>query len=398
MGLTFRNSKWSCYARVNINYGGRTYCPSLPLPLLLTAALLLVLPSLIAYYATNQLINPASVLFWFIFDTSNHTKSVIGSSLLCVLQITFLSVQAKLLSRVLGTPKTLPRKVISPLFLPKRLHKPILHSWLTKSKTPLNLADFLGVPAPTEDPCDFLLLLKLLYSSVSLLKQSSYSQLQASRALGRLENTTRFPPLSHLGLALLQSDFASGGGICKLEYLVGLGSVCSSKGYFNQCSRWSLGNPQSEAVRYSHALESASGTFHLGDFSHSALSGNSSCFRELTSLRASVDDQLALIRWHRWLYKYNILHRSVLKNTRYLTSAKGLLSPGFYSSSLLNRNVWASKTFSKGSISDISGIRDVLYGDFSGLCVKNTSTLAPSRFFYNVSRSTSLGFYEFGYY
>jgi hypothetical protein len=88
----------------------------------------------------------------------------------------------------------------------------------------------------------------------------------------------------------------------------------------------------------------------------------------------------------------------VLKNTRYLTSAKGLLSPGFYSSSLLNRNVWASKTFSKGAISDISGIRDVLYGDFSGLCVKNTSTLAPGRFFYNVSRSTSLGFYEFGYY
>lgn len=159
--------------------------------------------------------------------------------------------------------------------------------------------DFLGAPTATEDACDFLLLLKLLYSSVSLLKQSSYSQLQASRALERLENVTRFPPLSNLGLVLLQSDFASSGGICKLEYLVGLGSERHPKDYFDQCSRWSLGNPQSEAVRYSHALESASSTFHLGDFSHSALSGNSSCFRELTSLRASVDDQLALIRWQR---------------------------------------------------------------------------------------------------
>ena len=399
LGLTFRNSKWSTYARVNVNSSNRTNYVKLLFQLLFIASSFLLLSSFSTYYNTNLTTNPIFTLLWFIFDADLYLKVIFGSSLLCIFQITISSAQSQFLSALTGNraPQKATSEVTAPTFFPKHLHKPILYSWLTKSSSTLNLEDLMGAPALEKDSENLFLLLKSLYSSVGLLRQSNHSLVQINRTLKKLGDTSTLSLTSYLGMGLPYSTFNSTVGISSLEYLLYSPIKDTSSSYFNECSRWSLETTQSESARYALELKSVQGVFYATDFSHSALNDMSSNFPELSSVRASVENQLLVIRWQRWLYKYNILHRSVLKNTQYLTSTKGLLSSGFYSSSLSDRNIWASRTFSDAAALNVSSMHSAVYGNYSELATNVPSMLAPSKFFYNASRSNSLSFYELSY-
>jgi hypothetical protein len=171
----------------------------------------------------------------------------------------------------------------------------------------------MDTPSIEKDSGELFSLLKPLYLSVSLLRQSNYSLLQISQTLKKLDNNTTLSLASYLGTGLPYSTFSSAEGISKLEYLLYSNTGGNTNNYFRECSRWSLDSAQSELVRYSNELKHTTGVFYVSDFSHGMLNDVSSNFPELTPVRASVDNQLQVIRWQRWLYKYNILHRSVLK-------------------------------------------------------------------------------------
>lgn len=91
------------------------------------------------------------------------------------------------------------------------------------------------------------------------------------------------------------------------------------------------------------------GSFYIKDFTWHDLNNlvvSSGVFSQLSD---NLRDQTRMIELHRWLYKYNVLHRKTLINSHKTTMAKKLLSTGFYDSTLSTSNIWASDFFSKTS-------------------------------------------------
>jgi len=72
---------------------------------------------------------------------------------------------------------------------------------------------------------------------------------------------------------------------------------------------------------------------------------------ELNLLNTTAANQLSVIKQQRWLYKYSLLHREILKNSHKTTQAKRLISSGFYDSSLTSQNLWASSFFKRETAS-----------------------------------------------
>jgi hypothetical protein len=120
---------------------------------------------------------------------------------------------------------------------------------------------------------------------------------------------------------------------------------------------------------------------------------------ELTALKSSVNDQLSMIQWQRWLYKYNILHRSVLRASSSMTLTKRLINSGFYNSSIATRNIWSSSALKSGKLNfnDAGLIHNSLYGDFNGLNVPLDKVLTSTSTYAHASYSSNLKFYELSY-
>ena len=52
-----------------------------------------------------------------------------------------------------------------------------------------------------------------------------------------------------------------------------------------------------------------------------------------------INNSLRSIKSYYWLYKYNLLHRSVFKNSHNLTIVKKLLTTGFYDTTVKTNNL-----------------------------------------------------------
>jgi hypothetical protein len=64
-------------------------------------------------------------------------------------------------------------------------------------------------------------------------------------------------------------------------------------------------------------------------------------FKELQFFTENISAQFSVAKWNRWLYKYSILHRKILKNSHKLTVIKRLLNSGFYKLMSTNNDLWS---------------------------------------------------------
>jgi len=75
-------------------------------------------------------------------------------------------------------------------------------------------------------------------------------------------------------------------------------------------------------------------------------------------------NQLNSAKWNRWLYKYSLLHRKILKNSHKLTLVKRLINNGFYDSKLYSSNIWAVNHLSKNSSDNsFNSFFSIFYGN-----------------------------------
>ena len=83
----------------------------------------------------------------------------------------------------------------------------------------------------------------------------------------------------------------------------------------------------------------------------------------------------------------------------YITSAKKLLSSGFYGSSLSTNNIWAASAMGNSSQGQdvVQNLTQAIYGDFSRVNASLNTHIAPNSGFYNSALLGSLGFYELSY-
>lgn len=100
---------------------------------------------------------------------------------------------------------------------------------------------------------------------------------------------------------------------------------------------------------YTYLFKNKTGSFFFHDFSFENLNFMLTRYTQLIQINGNLTDQLNTAKWDRWLYRYSLLHRKIIKNSHKTTMIKKLLNSGFYNNDLFDKNIWASENFQKFS-------------------------------------------------
>ena len=399
LGLTFRNSKWSTYARTNINLSNRTSYFGTLAKVVLLISLLVSLYYSSSFYNFSMFSSPLYTFLWFISDSDLYLKVAFSSSLLCTAQLVVSQTLSNWLTS--GDSSSQPTSFVPTpgVLLPKRLHKPILHAWLTTDTKSHDFENLFNDMAASSTKINNLNLYSDLYKSSFYLAKSTESMSSFSSSLSLL--TAQSNPDLLNQLSLLSPNSPSSPRLLSLasDFKLFNSSKSIAPSYFEECDSWSLSRINNEISTSSDINVTSSGQFYLPTTSYSDLNNSLLLTPELSNLKVSLSNQVALIQWNRWLYKYNLLHRSLLKASSSMTFTKRLLSSGFYTSSLSTNNLWAASALNsnKLDLANFSSIQNNLYGDFLGLANLTSSAMSSSTGFNNSNSLTNLKFYELSY-
>ena len=396
LGLTFRNSKWSTYARTNINLSNRTSYFGLISKTLLALLLIISLYNFSYFYNMQALLSPAYTILWFISDSDLYLKVAFSSSLLCSLQMVLSFIFNEIFPHPSVPDESYWSENNSKNQVPRRLHKPILHAWLT---TDTSSKSFEKLLSGESRPSAVMGLYNSLFRSSFLVTKSSESSADVSESVNNLPIITN---LSCFDSSILSATTAYNSprlNSLGLEFSVFDQNTYYNENYFPECDNWILNSIQTEFSNPKAPSITTMGIFYTPSISHTNLSLMSLSTPELTALKSSVNDQLSMIQWQRWLYKYNILHRSVLRASSSMTLTKRLINSGFYNSSIATRNIWSSSALKSGKLNfdDAGLIHNSLYGDFNGLNIPLDNVLTSTSTYAHASYASNLKFYELSY-
>lgn len=398
LGLTFRNSKWSTYARTNINLSSRTSYVSALLKVFLVLVSISAITSFSTYFYSTTANSFVYSVLWFFFDADVYLKLIFSSSIVCSLQLVTSRLSNLAYSTFFGvtTSSYSAGESEIDLQIPKRLHKPIFYAWLTNHPGSSSYQNLFNTKISSSQYSSEVTLFTNLFSSSRLLSLASQSTENVNSLVTGLSAPSLPKSISYEMLACPNPSL----NLASLDYAIfGTDTVASST-HTTETTRWVISSIHSELSSNTFELKDVNGLFYLPNFSYSDLNRLSLALPETSNFRNSVTDQLKVIQWNRWIYKYNILHRSLLKTASSITFTKRLLSSGFYNSSLLTNNIWAASAIRSGKLqnSEFGDLTRSIYGDFSRLNRANSHSLRPASGFFNSNGLESLKFYELSYY
>lgn len=326
LGLTFRNSKWSSYARPNIS-------PKLLENFLnFTRWSLLYFISLIAilfffsYYVFFESNNSITSLIWFFFD------SIIFSYLFLyfagiTLWHNFFYYIIGIYSKNINYAKTTYQSP-QPQYLPKNLQKYVLYSWLKNGQYHDSTIEdfFINYKLLNYD----LTTPQTLYKAIKCITVTSHTtsslfyrtQVQSAirktpsnevNLMGWGQNNQNFNLFSGVLLDYLTQIRAS-----KTKSINRTGNVIS----FSKKTKWNLYTLDLELNPSINLLKSSKGGFYSPHLNPNLTNFFTSHYPNHTFVSTVINNSLQSIKSYYWLYKYSLLHRSTFKNSHNITIIK----------------------------------------------------------------------------
>ena len=397
LGLTFRNSKWSGYARTNINLDAKTdFLWSLTRAAAFFFTLTVIFTGL-GYYNGAGTTNPLLVFYWFAIDSNLYLQVTTISGVFYLVQLSLDALHRKFVSTLFGTaPKPNQVSLAKPeaMQIPKRLHKPLLYS-LVQNTTSSDVLEKLLTANPNP-PTTFsnLSFLKSLYWTTYLTKLSvnraPILRLVDSLGYSNHSPVSNVPKFLNNVAKLRQPSLNT----LALDYTLFRPNPTSLHLLPHSGLRWNL-----TSVTGLESPVSTQGLFYLPTIDQTKLHSLTSLYPELSPLNSSLEEQTQVIRWDRWLYKYSLLHRSSLKTGFYLNLFKSSLGSSFYNQDMGTRNLWLPSSLASLTSGDSSShpgsLHSQLYGRF--LNSELLPSLPSSPHFYNKANLAPLSFYESSY-
>lgn len=374
-GLSFRNSKWSNYEVYNIKNQFKTSYYKFISFLFIFFILVFILINFNKYYISFFFFNNVSFLFWISVDTFDYYLSflvwfaTIGSSMFLNLLYSYLFFNN-------FSSKVHPQKIFSNNFL-NSINPPssrsskdnfvskhdlnlVLYSWLTNSTFSKNLnviENLFNVNVNNKIWTEFYDFFIKLYKVVFYLNLTTndLNSFALNQKLNKIDNKTFMGDKKSLINYFNNSKLLNNHSSLLFWYILNnyntyfdsKNSNNSNLKTLNNRFEWNLHNFTNETNKYPFLIKSKVGFFFLNDFNYSKLSHFLFNFEELWSLNFYLKNQLDVSKWNRWLYRYSILHRKVLKNSHKITLAKRLINSGVYDSKFFDKNIWNSQYLNK---------------------------------------------------
>lgn len=369
-GLTYRNSKWSDYAIKNITPSSLTTFTRLVKNLFTLIIITTIALGYTSYYNSSLTYNHLTYIIWSFFENLEYLLTYSFWSVTFTASFIFQTFYSKTFNWLYKTNYN--TSIYEPTSnsveprsykIEKDLRATILISALSNSTqngvTNSLFENLFNQDIKTMLWKPYITVFKTLYLSQFLLNSTSNSL--ALKRLTFLDdpNISKSTLLNnHLSYNILKTDNAESTSL--------LNSPSTSS--------WNLYSFSQELNRYNSLTQGKKNIFYLNDLNFATLNNYITKYPELSFLNNSLNDQIKSIKWNRWLYRYNVLHRKTVKNSHKLTMVKKLTSGGFFDTSLMSNNIWASNFFSKNSESQVdTSSLDMIKSQYN-LLYKNSFT------------------------
>ena len=311
-GLTFRNSKWTNYSLSNVSVRSITSFLNLLISILFAAILIILLKSQFNFYSVELTYNVIMYFYWSIKAQTSHIIFIsfwgIHYLFNSVFNFIFYKYLDKMFNISLKTPETQTLLNSTKNTIDNYNQNDLLKSTV-KSVNNISTKDLEEVQNLFENQDEHnintVLLLKDLYKIVYLLslQKNSYVNFSVFSNNKSIDNDT-----------------------------------ITRTSYIKPEAKWSL-----DTLDRKNPL-AKTGLFYITDLNYNSLNNNSSNLITST-LNFDLQNQINMVGIQRFMFKYNPLHRSIMKGSITLTNTKKLLAPYNMSSSLSLKktNLWLSQ-------------------------------------------------------
>lgn len=428
-GLSFRNSKWSNYETYNIKLQFRKSYLKFIIWTLIFVLSLLFLFYFKQYYIFFYFFNSVSFFFWISVDSFDYYLSFIVWIASITFSLLFNLIYSYFFFNNFSTSKNDRKNFSDNVFSQLPINSPFSSKDLYVSKHDLNWLLYSWMTNPSSSKNTLVLenifennLNKVwwdkyydffikLYKVSYLLNISSekfsifflntntnifsnfYYKGHYKSTLNYFINNSSLTNYSSLLLYYFINNYKN--------YFHDKQNLSSSLNFINKRYEWNLYNFNNELENSPFLLKNKLGMFFFDNLNYQKFSYLIFNFKELWSLNFFFKNQINSSKWNRWLYRYSILHRKILKFSHKLTLSKKLINSGFYDSKIFNKNIWANERLNNiTSNTDFSAFFSNLYPNLFSINSSNNSSHTIN-LINNGSQSNSLNllnFYESSYF
>lgn len=385
LGLTFRNSKWTNYSKLNLNF--KTTSPVLISLILILG--IIVSTFLISHSSLNVLFYENTLIYfvWSTLDNSFVWASFIIWNVRTALNIFIREYTLRFISRIYKLENTKSNKTfLNPLYHYTKIKSPkpntvvvpkkqILYTWLTaidSTKSRQLIENLYDTKHKLNNSQSFYNFYNKLFNYTGLIALNNFNVFVLKRQFSHITFTSktnvniplvRYTPNNSL-LKLWLTTFFNKNNLKK--------STTVAK-YLETVNRETIHLINSEWLNYGHLVNTTKGLFYLTELSNSFLTKETFITKELFPITISLSDQKTLNNWTVWLYKNSSIGRDFLKFTHKLTNYRKLISSGFWTSSLSTKNIWASE-LTKTLTDSKTFYRNIYLGTYAGSTTANLAT------------------------
>ena len=334
LGLTFRNSKWTNYSRTDINLNLKTQFFNSLSVIVFLLVVFFWLTNGSTLYNTDLINNDFLFFIWYLKDICLYYCFSLVT--LFTFLLTFLIEKCYTSFSGLIFTKHLQSKTLTSSqtpTIPSNHYKYIYYNWLLQSKTSWDNSHhhlFKSLDQSKNDPN----YLTLLFQINNCLSRLDTNLLDTTRLAS---SPTFFTLKANFTTLLKQRNFQTS---VESAFTPSL-SVLNSRFHWNLSTLLTVLNTSSKEVLNFHD------SFYITSLNFMELNNSLLFNNYFTNLNASVVNQLDTLKSHKFLYNYSFLHRKILKDSHKLTMVKRLITSGFYDSTLVTKNLWASDFFNK---------------------------------------------------
>ncbi len=379
-GLSFRNSKWSNYETYNIKLQFRKSYYRFIFWITVIFLFFGFLFYFNQYYILFYFFNNISFFFWISIDTFDYYLSFLTWIVTIFFSLMFNIVYSYFFFNNFSDTKLSNFNFKNNPALKFQLNTSIDSKNLYVSKHDLNWLLYSWLTNPEASKNQFILenlfeskMNKLWWNSysdffVKLYKLSYFLSLSSSNSSSfalKYKLTSFSNPFYKGSYSNTLNYFNNNSSLTNYSSLIFYYIINNYTNYFDKITtktsslnflknnfEWNLYNVNSELESNFLLLKSKSGMFFLDDFNYQKFSYFIFNFEELWSLNLFFKNQLNASKWNRWLYRYSILHRKILKFSHKITLSKRLINSGFYDSKIFNKNIWATEHLNKITAND----------------------------------------------
>ena len=428
-GLSFRNSKWSNYETYNIKSHFKSNYFKFIFSFFFIFFFILIVINFNKYYILSYIFNSISFFFWIGVDSLDYYLSFLLWLISLSISLFFNLIYSYFFfnnfsqnnKTIYSNNKNFNKLNIESLnkketFISKNDLNWILYSWLTNSKNSLNsntlileklFDNKLNLNMWNQNFDFFIKLYRVFFFSSLLSEKNNFFYLNNN--LNYFKNNYFKGDYFNIIYFFNNNNLINSNSSLLLNYFLKnyhnyfhtqLKSSSSLK--YNQLRfTWNLYNFNQEIEKFPYLLKFKNGFFLLNNYNYQQLNNFILNFNELWLLNSTFKNQITSAKWNRWLYRYSILHRKILKNSHKLTLTKKLLNSGFYDSKIFNKNIWADEHLNK--ISESNHFSSIFNSYYLNLFIKktNNSNFFQSTINNNGSQINSLNllnFYENSYF